>query len=213
MENETKHPAKSQAYSLADPQPASFAVFEKAERYKTRVEERLRRATQALDAAGVSYAVIGGNAVMTWIVQADESAVRHTQDVDLLLDASEFDRARKALESAGFVYRQAASLDMFLDGADGKAREALHVVFAGQKVRPEHLLASPVLGESVRSPAGFLVLNLPALVRMKLTSFRLKDQVHLQDLASVGLIDSSWLSKVPEPLVERLRYILENPDA
>ena len=197
----------------AAPQDVSFSVFEKAEQYKSKVAERLRRAAEALDAAEVPYAVIGGNAVMAWIIQVDESAVRQTQDITVLLDKSQFDRAKEALERAGFVYRHVASIDMFLDGPEGRAREALHVVFAGQKVRPEHPLASPELGAAVRSPQGFLVLDLPALVRMKLTSFRLKDQVHLQDLASVGLIDSGWLNRVPEALVERLRFILENPDA
>ena len=34
---------------------------------------------------------------------------------------------------------------------------------------------------------------------MKLTSFRLKDQVHLMDLLEVGLIDSSWGDRFPAP--------------
>ena len=32
-----------------------------------RVEKRLRKVTAALDAAGVKYAVIGGNAVAAWL--------------------------------------------------------------------------------------------------------------------------------------------------
>ncbi|HEX3624248.1 MAG TPA: hypothetical protein VH280_02375 [Verrucomicrobiae bacterium] len=51
-----------------------------------------------------------------------------------------------------------------------------------------------------------------ALVRMKLTSFRDKDRVHLRDLIDVGLVDESWLGKIPEPLRPRLRQILESPE-
>lgn len=61
--------------------------------------------------------------------------------------------------------------------------------------------------------SDYRVLALEALVRMKLTSFRLKDQVHLQDLVQVGLIDHSWPSRYAALLAERLQQILDNPDA
>jgi hypothetical protein len=47
---------------------------------------------------------------------------------------------------------------------------------------------------------------------MKLVAFRLKDQVHLQDMVRLGLIDARWPEKFPEVLAERLRQILANPD-
>ncbi|HEY3244992.1 MAG TPA: hypothetical protein VGM03_16750 [Phycisphaerae bacterium] len=50
-----------------------------------KVRERLTRAVRALEAAGVPYAVVGGNAVAAWVARVDEAAVRNTQDVDLLL--------------------------------------------------------------------------------------------------------------------------------
>ena len=54
--------------------------------------------------------------------------------------------------------------------------------------------------------------SLADLVRMKLTSYRLKDQVHLQDLHSVGLIDETWLPRFPSELAARLKTILDNPN-
>jgi hypothetical protein len=188
-----------------------FTVFEKAEQYKNAVVERLKRATQALEIAGVSYAVIGGNAVASWVSTIDDSAARGTQDVDLLLARSDLERAKHALATAGFVYRHAASIDMFLDGPHGKPRQAVHVIFAGEKVRPEYVDPAPVLSDSARSPSNYTVLSLAALVRMKLTSYRLKDRVHLQDLRDVGLIDESWIEKVPGALRERMREIIELP--
>ncbi|HEY1790378.1 MAG TPA: hypothetical protein VGJ73_19685, partial [Verrucomicrobiae bacterium] len=59
---------------------------------------------------------------------------------------------------------------------------------------------------------SFRLLSLDALVRMKLTSFRDKDRVHLRDLIDVGLVDGGWLEKIPESLRPRLRQILENPE-
>jgi hypothetical protein len=45
------------------------------------------------------------------------------------------------------------------------------------------------------------------LVRMKLTSFRLRDQVHIQDLDSVGLITQEIENSVPDALRERLKKV------
>ena len=59
---------------------------------------------------------------------------------------------------------------------------------------------------------AFRVLSLEALVRMKLTSFRRKDQVHLLDLIGVGLVDESWAPRFPRELGARLRELVEDPD-
>jgi hypothetical protein len=176
-----------------------------------KVKERLLRAATALEKAAIPYAVIGGNAVAAWVSRVDEAAVRNTQDVDLVLRRADLDAAKIALGTAGFVYRHAASVDMFLDGADAKARDAVHVIFSGEKVRPEYVLPVPDVAES-ESSGPFRVLNLEALVRMKLTSFRRKDQVHIQDMIGVGLIDASWIDRVPPELAARLQEILDTPE-
>ncbi len=175
------------------------------------VRERLIRATAALEQAGVPYAVIDGNAVATWVARVDRTAVRNTQDVDILLRRTDLPAARAALEKAGFVYRHAASIDIFLDGPDAKARDAVHVVFAAERVRPEYALPAPDVAES-ESPTTFRVLNLDALVRMKLTSFRDKDRTHLRDLLGVGLLDASWLTRLQPELSGRLKQLLDTPE-
>jgi hypothetical protein len=45
------------------------------------------------------------------------------------------------------------------------------------------------------------------LVRMKLTSFRLKDKVHLQDMDSVGLITPKIEAGLPAELRDRLHQL------
>jgi hypothetical protein len=176
-----------------------------------KVRERLLRATSALDQAGIAYAVIGGNAVAAWVSRVDEAAVRNTRDVDLLLRRADLDAVAAALATAGFHRRHVAGLEVFLDGPAGKVRDGVHVVFAGERVRPEHLDEAPDVGQVERS-GSFLLLRLEPLVRMKLTSFRDKDRTHLRDLLDVGLIDASWCDRLPAPLAARLRRLIEDPD-
>src|SRR5665213_3380036 len=95
-----------------------------------KVRERMLRAVNSLEQAGVPYAVIGGNAVASWVASIEEAAVRNTQDVDILLRRSDFDAASRALEGAGFVFRHVRGVDRFLDGADAKVRNAVHVLFS-----------------------------------------------------------------------------------
>jgi hypothetical protein len=115
-----------------------------------KVRQRLLRATAALKAAGISYAVAGGNAVAAWVSSVDESAVRDTQDVDILVRRADFSAIQQALESAGFIYRRVAGMDAFLDAPRTKVRDAVHFVFAGERVRPSELAANPDLSAAKR---------------------------------------------------------------
>lgn len=175
-----------------------------------RVRQRLLRAAGALEAARVPYAVAGGNAVALWVSRVDESAVRNTQDVDVLLRRADLPAARRALEAAGFLYRHVAGVDAFLDGPNAKARDAVHIVFANEKVRPEEPGANPDVTES-EAAESYRVLSLESLVRIKLTAFRDKDRTHLRDLIEVGLIDGGWPARFPAGLGARLQSLLDTP--
>ena len=63
-----------------------------------------------------------------------------------------------------------------------------------------------------RPSATGQVLILDALLRMKLTSFRDKDRTHVRDMIGVGLVDATWLSKLPGELAARLQQLLDTPD-
>jgi len=197
---------------LSERMPAIGEVsLERMVRAVEKVRVRLLRAATALEQAKVPYAVVGGNAVAAWVARVDESAVRNTQDVDILMHRGDLETAKKTLAAAGFVYRHVKGVDMFLDGPEAKARDAVHVVFSGEKVRPEYLLPVPDVADSEQTPE-FRLMNLEPLVRMKLTSFRRKDQVHVLDLVEVGLVDESWLNRFPPELSARLRELLDSPD-
>jgi hypothetical protein len=176
-----------------------------------KVRQRLYKAAAALRAANVPYAVVGGNAVALWVSRVDESAVRTTRDVDVLLRRADLNAARTALESAGFVYRHLAGIDAFLDSPEAKPNDAVHIIYANEKVRPDEPIANPDINESV--DAGlYLVIGLEALVRIKLTANRDKDRTHLRDMIGVGLIDANWLTRLPPTLADRLRHLLDTPN-
>ena len=176
-----------------------------------KVRQRLLRSTAALRQAGIDCAVAEGNAVAAWVSSVDESAVRNTQDVDILIRRDDLPAAKAALGAAGFVYRHVSGVDVFLDGPDAKARDAVHVVFANEKVRPHEPAANPDVTQA-RDAGDFRVLELEALVRIKLTAYRRKDQVHLLDLISVGLIDASWPARFEPELAARLQTLLDTPE-
>ena len=175
------------------------------------VRERACRATNALNQAEIPHVVVGGNAVAAWVARVDIEAVRNTKDVDILVRRTDFKRIIEILESVGFVYQNVAGVDLFLDGPNGSVRSAIHLVFATEKVRPDHLLPAPDVTEC-ESNREFPVASLDALVQMKLTAFRLKDKVHLLDLLSVGLIDESWCDRFSPELGARLREMIDTQD-
>src|SRR4051794_14153538 len=125
--------------------------WERALMAAEKVKERLRKATKALDDAGVPYAVVGGNAVAEWVGRVDEDAVRTTRDIDLLMRRVDLPAARTALEAAGFVHNHILDVDVFVDGLHGRPSAGVHILFAGEKIAPDLEHASPDLDESERA--------------------------------------------------------------
>jgi hypothetical protein len=175
-----------------------------------KVRERLSRCTKVLDNAGLSYAVIGGHAVGAWVAKIDEGSVRNTRDVDILIRRVDLEAVKAAMEAGGFIFANAYGVDFFLDGPDAKPSEGVHLLYAGEKVKETDTVPTPLVSESERG-AAFQVVSLEPLVRMKLVSFRRKDQVHLQDMIQLGLIDETWPARFPTILAERLQHILDTP--
>jgi hypothetical protein len=183
-----------------------------------KVKARLHRATGLLDAAGLPYAVIGGNAVAAWVSRVDDSVVRNTRDVDLLVRRDDMDSIITAMAAGGFIHRSASILggkgriEMFLDGPEAKARDGVHLIFSGEKVNSDSPEPSPDVADIDRSHSGFRLIELEALVTMKLTSYRDKDRVHLRDMMEIGMLDETWLTRVPISLRDRLQALLDDPE-
>jgi hypothetical protein len=145
-----------------------------------------RRVEEAFSSAGLEYRVVGGLAAYLYVEDREPDAGRLTRDIDIAVDRADIQKIAKAVEPFGLQYRHAAGVDMLIQAGE-PARRAVHLIFAGEKVRPEYPEPAPELG-ACRKMKGLRLVPLPDLIRMKLTSFRAKDEAHLKDLDEVGLI-------------------------
>jgi hypothetical protein len=184
-------------------------LWNRMERAVEKVNERLRKTVGILEAAGVPYAVVGGHAVRAWVAQVDEAALRTTRDVDILVRPHDLPAVIAAMTAAGFYHRQTMGLDMFVEHPDASARDAVHVLLCGNVERGG--VVNPDIEPVVRAN-DFQTVALETLVCMKLNANRRKDQVHLLDMISLGLIDASWVARLPENLQPRLQALLDDPD-
>lgn len=184
----------------------------RAERAVEKVHERMLKACRALEGAGVPYAVIGGNAVAVWVGSRDEGAIRNTKDVDVLLNRADLQKAEQAMASAGFDLAEVNGVTMFLEKADPVPSRAVHLIFAGERIRPSDPYPAPPIVRGIRSPDGVEAIQLRELLILKLIAFRDIDRVHIRDLLGVGLIDDALAAQVPPELRPRLESIRANPD-
>ncbi|HKQ46562.1 MAG TPA: hypothetical protein VJZ71_00660 [Phycisphaerae bacterium] len=184
----------------------------RAERAVEKVRERLLRTCRALEAGGVPYVVIGGNAVAVWVGSKDEGAVRNTKDVDVLLNRGDLPRATEVMAAAGFDPAVIDGITMFLDRDDPMPSRGVHVVFAGEKIKPHDAYPAPQVVKGIRSPEGVDAIQLRELLVLKLIAFRDIDRVHIRDMLKVGLIDDVVADQIPLELQRRLEEIRANPD-
>lgn len=172
------------------------------------VSQRLEKIVHAFEAAGVPYALVSGQAVALWVATKDPAAVRTTKDVDVLLRRDDLPLARAAALTVDMDYFEVLGVGMFLERGDPNPRHAVHLVWAGEKVRPENHLPTPPIEARLPLEPGKHVVSLAALVAMKLEAFRDQDRVHLRDLIDVGLVGRDLLGGLPLPLAERLQNLL-----
>jgi hypothetical protein len=168
--------------------------------------ERMRRFHAALSAEGIPYRIVGGMATFIHVAERDPEKARLTADVDAGISRADLPRIVTAAEKGGFKFRHVAGVDMFVDSGQPSARSAVHLVFVGEKVRPEYSEAIPS-SPPVATKEGILIAPVTDLVHMKLTSFRLKDKVHIQDMDSVGLITPEIEAGLSEILSQRLAEV------
>jgi len=169
--------------------------------YDTHVEQlfdRIQQLHQLLTAAGIPYRIVGGMAVFIHVSERDPLRARLTSDVDAALDRRNLPVVIEAAQKVGWVYRHVAGVDILVEAAQPRARSAVHLFVLDEKVP-----ASP----AVETREGILLAPVADLVKMKLTSYRLKDRVHIQDLDGVGLISAEMETGLPEVLRQRLAEI------
>jgi len=172
------------------------------------VTNRMERICTALESAGVPYAIVGGQAVALWVATRDPAAVRTTKGVDILLLRADLPNARAAALSVDMEYFEVLSVGMFLERSNPHPRQAVHLVWAGEKVVAEYALPSPDVDERVALEPGCQVVSLAGPVRMKLLSHRDQDRMHLRDLIDVDLVGRNMLENLPAELASRLDALL-----
>jgi hypothetical protein len=201
----------------------SFAQFladaaQKGEAVNTLFEERLfdlvgvlHKIGDALSAEAVPYELIGGLAVLVHVEEADPAHAMLTRDVDLMVLRTDLERIKDAAIRHGFRFRHAAGLDRLLYGDTDSAKNAVHLIFSGEKVRPNQATPNPPIAPEKKRIHGkeVMVIPVPALVRMKLSSFRLKDQVHVQVMDAAGLITPEVEKVLTKELLARLQHVRE----
>ena len=176
------------------------------------IAERVLRVSRALEKQGIPHEVIGGLAVAAWVFKADPDAVRTTMDVDLVVRRHDLEKIKGALEGIGFQFRHPLGIPMFVDEHKPKVKGGVHLLFENEKVRSDYLHPVPPLVENPpRADQGYRIAPLDSLIRMKLTSYRRKDQVHLDDLLSVGLITPEIEAALPTDLRARLQFLKDTP--
>lgn len=182
----------------------SIAAYD---RHVEQLLDTVRRVVQALSRAGIDYRVVGGVAVFLHVHARDPGAARSTRDLDIAVDRAQLGDIIEAVRPFGLDHRHAAGVDMLVDAREPRARSAVHLLFVREKVRPEYMEPVPDFSTPARTAEGVLLAPVADLVRMKLTSFRLKDRVHIQDLDAVGLITPDVEAALSDVLRARLQEV------
>ncbi len=95
------------------------------------------RVEAAFAAAGLEYRVAGGLAAYLYVEEVEPDAGRLTRDIDITVRRADLERIAKAVEPFGLQYRHVAGVDMLVQAGGPSARRAVHLIFTGERVRPE----------------------------------------------------------------------------
>jgi len=171
----------------------------------------LHKIVDPLASENIPYELIGGMAVLVQMERVDPDQVMLTRDVDLMVHRSDLERIIDVAQRHGFHFRHVAGVDMLLHGNERKAIRGVHLVFSGEKVRPTQVVPNPQIQPERIQVHGkdVWVILVADLVQMKLSSYRLKDQVHVQAMDAVGVITPAVEQMLSQELHSRLRHIRE----
>ena len=171
----------------------------------------LHKITRVFSDAGIPYELIGGLAVLIRVEEVTPELTALTRDVDLMIRREDLERIKEAAAGHGFRYRHTAGVDMLLYGETDSARNAVHLIFSGELVRPNQAAPNPPIAPEKKQIHGGEVMVIPVadLVRMKLSSYRLKDQVHIKSMDAARLITREIEAGLPTELSARLQHVRE----
>lgn len=169
----------------------------------------LHRISAPLVAEGVDHELVGGLAVVVHVEAAAPEHTMLTRDVDLLVRRADLERIIETASRHGFRFRRAAGLDRLCYGETDTARNAVRLLYEGERVRASQPRPNPKIAPEWKEIHGERVRVIPVaeLVAMKLSAWRLKDRVHIQSLDSAGLITAEVEASLPPDLATRLAEV------
>jgi hypothetical protein len=167
------------------------------------------RVVNTIRESGADYRIIGGISVFLHIAQVDPTHARLSRDIDIAVRREDLDRIEESAIRHGFelqrAWKRGQETFTMYDRSEDVTRSHIHLILAGEKARAEHPEAVPPLGDVCLTADGVKIAPLEDVVYMMLTSYRLKDRVHIQDMDSIGLITPDIEARLPPVLRERLR--------
>lgn len=158
------------------------------------VDVALAAVRAALARGELDYVLVGGLAVI------HHGYVRATRDIDLLVDRGELARVEPLLASAGIERTGAKRMRHGATGVD------VDLLFAGDPIPPRERVRFPSPASVARSDREGDIVDLPALIALKLHAGRHRDLADvvglLQDLDEGGYLRVE--AALPEDLRPRL---------
>lgn len=171
----------------------------------------LHKIADPLMAENVPHELIGGLAVLVHVEAADPTHSTLTRDVDLMILRSDLEHVKEIASQHGFRFRHSAGLDMLLYSETDSARNAVHLIFSGEKTGPNQATPNPPIHPERRAIHGREVFVIPVvdLARMKLSAYHDQDRVHVRSMDAAGLITPAVEQALPAELQSRLQHVRE----
>ena len=182
----------------------SFSMLDKHEQW---LLDLARRVCGALSDTGIDYRMVGGMAVFFHVDMLDPIAARLTPGVDFAIERVDLPVVAQAVRPLGLELGYDRGLNVLAGTVYDRVRTVGHLVFVREKIRSGYCEAVPDFSQPTVTPEGFLLASVTDLVRMKLTSNRIIDKVHLIDMDGVGLITPEIENALPETLRHRLQQV------
>ena len=171
----------------------------------------LQELSVPLEQAGIPHELVGGLAVFLHVENADSTHSSLTRDIDVMIRREDLSRVVTIAEDYGFRFQHSAGIDMLFYGETNSARNAVRLLYEGEKFKATQLELHPRIDPIRAGLHGqdFQVIPVPDLVRMKLSSYRDKDRVHVRGMDAAGLITRDVEQGLSEELLERLKCVRE----
>jgi hypothetical protein len=183
---------------------ASFSILDKHQQW---LLDLARHVCGALSDAGIHYRMVGGMAVFFHVDMLDPIAARLTTGVDVAIQRVDLPRVGQAVRPLRLELRNDRGLNVLAGTVYDRVRTVGHLVFVREKIRSGYCEAVPDFSQPTVTAEGFLLASVTDLVRMKLTSYRIIDKVHIIDMDGVGLITPEIENALPEALRHRLQQV------